>query len=69
MNDLMVGYCILSGIICLFCLGSLFIICDMILNKEEKIVIRKPKPQATVQNNLEESVSNDYEFDDELIIN
>jgi len=58
MNDLMVGYCILSGIICLFCLGSLFIICDMVLNREEK-------PQATAQNNLEESVSNDYE----LIIN
>jgi hypothetical protein len=34
MNSLIVGYWILSGILLLFLLGSLVLICDMFFNQE-----------------------------------
>jgi hypothetical protein len=64
----MIGYYLISGVLFLFFVGSGSIMCDMILNKE-KIITRKPKPKIETQGNLEESVSNDYEFDDDLLIN
>jgi hypothetical protein len=68
MSDLMIGYYLVSGTLFLFFVGSGSIICDMFLNKEKTIIIRKPKPEIKMQSNLEELVSNDYEFDDDLMV-
>ena len=35
MNNLIVGYWILSGILLLFLLGSLVVVCDMFFNQEQ----------------------------------
>jgi len=68
MSDLMVGYCIISGVLFFFFIGSISIVCDMLWNKEQVIIIRKPKPKIETQSNLEELASNDYEFDDDLMV-
>ena len=65
MSDLMVGYCIVSGVLFFFCIGSISIVCDMLWNKEEIIIIRKSikKPET----DREQFVSDDYEIDDDLM--
>jgi hypothetical protein len=57
MSDLMIGYYLVSGALFLFLVGSGSIICDMILNKEKQIVIRKPK------NKIAPPISDDDFFD------
>jgi hypothetical protein len=65
MSDLMVGYCIISGVLFFFFIGSISIVCDMLWNKEEIIIIRKSikKPET----DRTQFVSNDYEIDDDLM--
>ena len=57
MSDLMIGYYLISGALFLFFVGSGCIICDIFLNKEKQIVIRKPK------NKIAPSISDDDFFD------
>jgi hypothetical protein len=64
MNDLMVGYYIVSAVLFFFFIGSISIVCDMLWNKEEEIIIRKSIQKS--ENNLAQFVSNDYEYDNEL---
>jgi hypothetical protein len=65
MSDLMVGYCIISGVLFFFFIGSISIVCDMLWNKEEIIIIRKSikKPET----DRTQFVSDDYEIDDDLM--
>ena len=53
----MIGYYLISGVLFLFFVGSVSIICDMILNKEKQIVMRKPK------NKIVPPISDDDFFD------
>jgi hypothetical protein len=64
MNDLMVGYCIVSGVLFFFFIGLISIVCDMVWNKEEKTVIKTSVKKP--ENDLAQFVSNDYEYDNEL---
>jgi hypothetical protein len=65
MSDLMVGYCIISGVLFFFFIGSISIVCDMLWNKEEIIITRKSikKPET----DRTQFVSDDYEIDDDLM--
>lgn len=65
MNDLMIGYYLVSGVLFLFLIGSGSIICDMFLNKEEVITIRKPTQKQ--ESSLEQLISNDYDIDNDLM--
>ena len=66
MSDLMVGYCIISGVLFFFFIGSISIVCDMLWNKEEIIIIRKSiKKPETDRTQL---ISDDYEIDDDLMV-
>jgi hypothetical protein len=60
----MIGYYLISGVLFLFFLGSGSIIYDMLWNKEKEIVIRKRTIQP--ETNMVQSVSSDYEYDNEL---
>jgi hypothetical protein len=66
MNDLMVGYCIISGLLFFFFIGLVSIVCDMVWNKEEIIITKKliQKPEADPA----QFISNDYEYDDDDLI-
>ena len=63
MSDLIIGYYLLSGVLFLSFIGLLSVVCDMIWNKEKIIITRKSKTD------LAQFASNDYEYDDDLIIN
>ena len=61
----MFGYCVISGVLFFFFIGSISIVCDMLWNKEEIIIIRKSikKPET----DRTQFVSDDYEIDDDLM--
>ena len=65
MSNLTTGYCLVSGILFLFFVGSGSIVCDMILNQEREIIIRKQVPKA--KPDLPQLISNEYEYDDEIL--
>ena len=64
MSDLTIGYYLVSGALFLFFVGSGSIICDMFLNKEKTIVIKKRKTQP--ETNLAQIVSNNHDVDNEF---
>ena len=60
----MIGYYILGGILFLFCLGVISIICDALFNKEEEIVLVHRK---TPEENFAKFIGDNYvdaDYDD-----
>ena len=55
----------MNSVLFFFFIGSISIVCDMLWNKEEIIIIRKSikKPET----DREQFVSDDYEIDDDLM--